>query len=169
MNSSIYLRTLTEADARISYQWRNIPEIWKYTNFNLSGQITLEIEERWLSEVLRKPDQKRFGICLSSNDQYIGNVHLTDINDGRAEFHLFIGDVSYWGKGIGQEATRIILDHAFFDLCFKELVLMVDPENHAAIAIYKKQGFVESGMTDNRHLMRLTREEYLLAHSHYVI
>jgi RimJ/RimL family protein N-acetyltransferase len=165
----IYLRALTEADARTSYKWRNIPEVWTYTNFNLSGQITLEIEEQWLREVLKMPDQKRFGICLVSNDQYVGNVHLTDINDGRAEFHLFIGETTYWGRGIGQEATGIILDYAFFDLCLKELILMVDPDNHAAMAIYKKQGFVETGITDNRRVMRLFREDYLIDHSHYVI
>lgn len=160
--STIYLRELTQADARVSYKWRNIPEVWQYTNFTFCGLVTFQIEKKWLKEVLKRSDQKRFGICLISNDQYIGNVHLSDINESGAEFHLFIGEVNCWGKGIGQEATRLILDYAFIEMGLKELKLIVDPGNYAAIAIYRKQGFVETGRVDDCHIMGLKREDHLL-------
>ena len=34
MNNSIYLRPLVLDDAKISYKWRNTPEIWKYSRFD---------------------------------------------------------------------------------------------------------------------------------------
>lgn len=169
MNFEIYLRALTLADARVSYKWRNNPKVWKYTNFHLSGQITHKIEERWLRDVLKKTDQKRFAICLKKDDRYIGNIQLTNIDGFSADFHLVIGDPEYWGKGIGQEATAIILDFAFFELCLSEVILTVDTDNKAAIAIYKKKGFVDAGQQNHHNVMRLTRASYLIKHSNYVI
>ncbi|HKG05554.1 MAG TPA: GNAT family N-acetyltransferase [Pedobacter sp.] len=169
MNTSIYLRPLTIADSHVSYHWRNNAEVWKFTNFNLAGSITQEIEENWLTKVLKMDDQRRFGICLTENDNYIGNVHLINIKDGSAEFHLVIGDMQYWRRGIGKEATRIILDYAFFEMCLSEINLAVDFNNHAAFEIYKKQGFVSVREEERHYIMRLTKEKYLINHPNYVI
>jgi len=41
-----------------------------------------------------------FGIIDKENETLIGNCGLHDVNniDGRAEFGIFVGEKSYWGK-----------------------------------------------------------------------
>ncbi len=141
MNYSIYLRPLKLADASISYKWRNNPEIWKFTRFSPAKPITKPIEEEWLKNVLRNKNEARFAICLQENGRYLGNVQITDIQNNNGEFHLFIGDASFWGKGIGQEATSLMLDYGFKVLRLDFIRLDVHQENLTALAIYKKIGF----------------------------
>ena len=138
---SVYIRPLVLADAQISCVWRNDPEVWAYTKFRPNCYITPEIETEWLRGTLNKPDQSRFAICLQELDTYIGNVQLLDITNRSAELHLFIGNKLYWGKGIGYQATRLILRYAFFERHLEEVYLIVHPENIAAISLYEKAGF----------------------------
>jgi len=141
MNTQIYLRPLAIEDADVSYKWRNDPEIWLYTKFVLTTLITADVERQWLLNKINKKSEKRFAICLKETDEYIGNIQLLDINDESAEFHLFIGEKKFWGKGIGYEASLILLKYAFYNLNLKNVFLEVHSDNLAAFAIYKKVGF----------------------------
>jgi RimJ/RimL family protein N-acetyltransferase len=161
MIESIFLRPLALEDAMISYKWRNNPEIWKYTPFNPSEPITLKVEKDWLRGVLKRTDQKRFAICLTNSKRYIGNVQLLDISEEQAEFHLFIGDSSCWGKGIGEKATSLILDYAFSTLNLKKVILEVNKEHNTAIKLYSKQGFVGIPGSDKYLKMEVIKEDYI--------
>ncbi|MBG6234377.1 RimJ/RimL family protein N-acetyltransferase [Pedobacter sp. CAN_A7] len=161
MNESIYLRPLVLDDATTSYKWRNNPDVWKYSLFNPKAPITMEQETAWLEEILMRSDQKRFAICLTKNEKYIGNIQLIDISDQQAEFHLFIGDPDYWGKGIGTKATKLILDYAFFTLNLNNIRLDVDRKNEAAIKIYRRHGFISIDSAERQMVMKIAREDYL--------
>jgi RimJ/RimL family protein N-acetyltransferase len=161
MNESIFLRPLALDDAATSYKWRNNPEVWKYSLFNPSVPISLEQESAWLEDVLKRTDQKRFAICLTKNEKYIGNIQLIAIVDQHAEFHLFIGDENYWGKGIGTKATKLILDYAFLTLNLNYIRLDVNKNNVAALKIYTRQGFIELDNLESHLAMKLTRNDYL--------
>ena len=142
MKNRIYLRPLKISDADIAYKWRNNPKIWKYTgNAPYPNIITPEIERNWLSKVLEKSDEKRFAICISESDEYIGNVQLTNVTITNAEFHVFIGETSFWSKGYGKEATLILLEKAFNELLLEEIYLSVNPKNLAATKTYNSIGF----------------------------
>lgn len=160
MKASIFLRPLVIDDAMTSFQWRNNPEVWKFTPFRPAAPITAEIETNWLRDVLQREDQKRFAICLSETKRYIGNVQLINIADGLAEFHLFIAETDWWGKGIGSQATSLILDYGFNTLHLDKVVLDVNPENSGAVAVYKKLGFKETGYDAQFVRMELHRNEH---------
>lgn len=158
MKTSIFLRPLVVADAMTSFHWRNNPEVWKFTPFRPGTPITEEIETNWLREVLQREDQKRFAICLSETKRYIGNVQLINIAEGLAEFHLFIAEMDCWGKGIGSQATLLMIEYGFNTLHLDKILLDVNPENSGAIAIYKKLGFNESGNDGSFIRMELHRK-----------
>jgi Acetyltransferases, including N-acetylases of ribosomal proteins len=107
----IEIRPLVISDASISWKWRNDPHIWKLTGRKWNNEVTKQMEEKWLEAVIINKNEKRFAICV--NKKYVGNVQLTDINKNKAQFHIFIGEKSYWGKGIATEATKLILDYGF--------------------------------------------------------
>jgi RimJ/RimL family protein N-acetyltransferase len=139
--NQIYLRPLELKDAEVSYKWRNDPDIWTYTKFVLKNQITPDIERQWLSNKINLANEKRFAICTKESNKYIGNIQLINIDEESAEFHLFIGDKAYWGKGIGYQASVMVLKYAFYNLHLKSIFLEVHADNAAAYSIYRKVGF----------------------------
>jgi diamine N-acetyltransferase len=159
MNYSIYLRELYLSDAKTSFNWRNNPIIWKYTGFNSGKKITEKMELEWLKNVLKKPNDHRFAICLKSNSQYIGNVQLTNLMSNTAEFHLFIGEPAFWGKGIGKQASILMLDFGFTHLNLDSIILQVHKENYNAQSVYKKIGFSENGINQDFLKMIIRKEE----------
>jgi diamine N-acetyltransferase len=157
---NVFLRPLTLFDAGISYKWRNNPEVWKFTPFEPNISITPEIESDWLSNVLRRKDEARFAICLEHSGQYIGNVQLINIRNSEADFHLFIGETDCWGKGIGEQALKLMLSHGFEQLHLKRIFLEVNKDNIPAMTIYKRQGFQVVDDSKNYIVLGLTSIVY---------
>lgn len=137
----------------ISWKWRNDPEVWKLTGSKPDRTITPEIEKAWIQQVLNDDSCRRFAICLEKTDEYIGNVQLTNITDEEAEFHIFIGAKTYWGKGLGTQATDKLIKYAREQMKLKTIYLFVKPDNLAAIKIYKKAGFVH--VSKNKMILEL--------------
>lgn len=141
MSYKIYIRPLVENDAETSYRWRNDDEVWKHTGSRPDKEITIKMEREWIQKVLARPDEKRFAICLKETNEYIGNVQLTEINSYEAEFHIFIGEKKFWGKGLGTAATNSAVEYAFKNLNLQCVYLFVKKENIAAIRAYEKAEF----------------------------
>ncbi len=155
----IYIRPLKKEDALTSFRWRNNPDIWKFTGSKPDKIITPEIELNWIQKVLKEKDSKRFAICLKENNKYIGNVQLTNIRNRTAEFHIFIGEQEFWGKGIGTETTKLLLKYAFEELNLKQIYLYVNPKNIAAIKSYEKCGFIFQQKIDNEKMLFVLNNE----------
>lgn len=135
----VLIRPLEISDAFLSWKWRNDEEIWRFTGNKPNIQITAEIEKEWIQKVLNEVHSKRFAIIV--NDTYIGNIQLTNITNINAEYHIFIGDKNYWGKGIAFSATQQILRYAKNELNLKSIYLFVNPIHDKAIRLYEKSGF----------------------------
>jgi len=161
MNNGIYLRPLVIEDAKVSYQWRNNPEIWKYSRFIPTNATTMETETAWLAEALKRKDQVRFAICIENSHTYIGNVQLIKMNNVDAEFHLFIGDTNWWGKGIGRKSTNLLLSYAFLEKKLEKVSLEVHKDNLPAISIYNSQGFENKDLSFPYNVMELTNTKYI--------
>jgi RimJ/RimL family protein N-acetyltransferase len=58
---------------------------------------------------------------------------------------IFIGEKHYWGKGYGQEATRLLLDYAFNLLNLHSVMLGTFSFNERAMHAYRRVGFKEIG------------------------
>lgn len=163
---SVYIRPLVLEDAKVSYNWRNDPEIWTFTEFKPDRYISPQMEEEWLKTKLFRTDEKRFAICLAGNDQYIGNIQLLEIDHEKAWYHLFIGEKTFWGQGISQKATQQLLAYAFSELDLKMILLEVHPDNIAARTVYKKMGFQTVGNNNGTGFlkMRLRKTEFFAEH-----
>ena len=136
----VAIRPLKIEDAEASYKWRNNEEIWSKTGSSPERIISKKDELDWIQKVIKRKDELRFAICVSEEEKYIGNIQLTNIKDSSAEFHIFIGEKSYWGKGIAHKAMLLILRHGFEVLNLEEIYLRVRNDHARAIKLYKKQG-----------------------------
>lgn len=84
-----------------------------------------------------------FGIFFKENKKHIGNIKLEpiDFENNKATLGILIGDKEYWGKGIGTEAVKLLVNWSFDNLGLEEVNLGVISENKAAINVYTKAGF----------------------------
>ena len=137
----ILIRPLEHNDSEISWKWRNDEEVWKYTGSRPNISVTPEIEREWFNKVLNQTSSRRFAITV--DDKYVGNIQLTNITSENAEYHIFIGEKDYWGKGIGLSATQQIIRFAKYVLKLKQIYLYVKKENENAVKLYQRCGFVQ--------------------------
>ena len=59
-----------------------------------------------------------FAIVTKEKGSHIGNISLQNIDyvDRSAELAIIIGDKRYWGKGIGLEAWKLMMNYGFLVL-----------------------------------------------------
>jgi RimJ/RimL family protein N-acetyltransferase/glycosyltransferase involved in cell wall biosynthesis len=137
----VLIRPLTIEDASTSYHWRNDGEVWKYTGNRPNIHITEEVEKNWIVDKLSETNSKRFAIEV--DNIYVGNIQLTSITKSDAEFHIFIGNKDYWGKGVAYSAIQQILRYAEYILKLDKVYLKVNPEHEKAIKLYERCGFIK--------------------------
>ena len=77
----------------------------------------------------------------------IGITNIRDFTNphGTAEFGISIGDAADRGRGLGTEATKLVLDYAFTVLGVHNVWLDTLAYNAGAIRAYEKAGFREIG------------------------
>jgi diamine N-acetyltransferase len=146
----VRIRPLRRKDAYTSVEWRNIPELWVHTTFKASHEITIENELEWIEKVISDPRSARFAIL--ADEVYVGNIYLTNIEDGVGEYHIFIGDRAYWGKGVARKASVEIIEHAKGTLNLSEIILGVSADNAGALHLYRSLGFVDDGLREDGFL-----------------
>jgi RimJ/RimL family protein N-acetyltransferase len=106
-------------------------------------------EEDWFDRYQAARDHEvRLGIVLEDSSELIGAVYLTQIDwvNRSAYFGLLIGEREHWGQGYGTEATRLAVEHAFFDLNLRRITLHVLEDHDRAIGVYERVGFEREGV-----------------------
>ena len=150
---TVSIRPLKIEDAYTSVKWRNDSSVFQYTGNTYNHEITIESELAWIERVINKKEDYRCAIEV--NGTYVGNIYLTDIHDGEAEYHIFIGDKAYWGKGVAKEASKQILTYAKEKLNLHAVILEVRRENVRAIELYKAVGFQFIKAEGDKWIMRV--------------
>ena len=151
---NVRIRPLKEQDAYTSVKWRDDPEVFKFTGNIYNHEITIDNELEWIRKVTANPTDYRCAILV--DEVYVGNIYLTDIKEGTAHFHIFIGDKSYWGKGVAKRASLLILEYAFNVLNIKEVLLRVRNVNTSAYNLYLRLGFKDVKVDGIWTLMKLS-------------
>ena len=139
---NVLIRPLSEEDADTSYRWRNDPAIWEYTGNRPDIEISKNIERAWIRKAIKESNSCRFAIM--ADGIYVGNIQITNINERKeGQYHIFIGEKTYWGKGVATLATYQIIRFVKEVLDLKQLYLLVNPDNKPAIKVYEKCGFIK--------------------------
>lgn len=101
-----------------------------------------------------------FAIYELASLQVIGSTELRHIDKTHrtAEYGIFIGEKSCWGKGYGTETTILMLDYAFTVLGLHNVVLSALGYNERAVRAYTRAGFRVMGR--QREAARLGDQVY---------
>ena len=85
--------------------------------------------------------------AVESDGELVGAAFLLDVREAGRKARLAIGMYApeFVGRGLGTEAIRLVLRHAFGTLGMHRVDLKVLDFNDRAIAAYRACGFVEEG------------------------
>lgn len=147
VGEKVYLRPLRKEDIGEKYlAWINDPKTSRYLESGTFPQNKGDLEE-FFETVTESTDNVIFAISDKNENKHIGNVKIGPIDwvNRSAEFGLLIGDKTFWGRGIGEEVTRMVVEYAFNDINLRRVELGVFEEHESAKRVYEKVGFEVEG------------------------
>lgn len=158
----VYLAPLDLKDAEQYVEWLNDFETTAFL-YAYHQVITRENELEWLRTAALK-GEPQFGIRLMDDDRLIGNCGLNNVNHvvGKAEMGIFLGEGECRGRGLGEEAVRLLLDFGFNVLNLHCIWLKVFAYNRQALQCYRKCGFKEAGRLREAMMMAGERHDEIM-------
>jgi [ribosomal protein S5]-alanine N-acetyltransferase len=136
---------------------------------NAVPTLTEEAAKRWVDGLAAHPH----AWAVEHEGRLLGEIRLDDLDqhDRRARLAVGLYDPAKLGIGLGREAIRLVLKHAFGKLGLHRISLRVVDYNIRAIRCYRACGFVEEGreseaasVADERHddvIMGLLAREFV--------
>lgn len=139
---SVALRRPQPSDLSSVVRWYRDVEIARLTRYQARPMSQQEIERFFQLRVLA-PDALAYSIVELPNWRLIGFTTFSSLDgdNGSVLFHITIGERDAWGRGLGTEATELMLGHAFERLGLHRVGLTVFSYNVRAIRAYEKAGF----------------------------
>jgi RimJ/RimL family protein N-acetyltransferase len=140
------LAALRDEDSPLLYEWINDRDL--VTHSAPFREVSRAEHEEWFDAVRRRQDTRIFGIRQLEGDRLVGSCQLHSIHTVHrsAELQLRIGAGDARGRGIGTEATRLLLQYGFEQLELHRIYLYVFESNEAARRLYKRAGFRTEGV-----------------------
>ena len=160
----IRLRQLQEKDAEGMLEWMQDSEIRKSFRFCTDNKTKADVLEFIRNAEVAPIEGKSIHYAVSDdNDEYLGTISLKDVNltARNGEYAISLRRKAQ-GKGIGIEATNELLRRAFCEFGFQKVYLNVLADNHRAIRLYEKCGFVYEGEFKGLKWYSMLREEYFI-------
>jgi RimJ/RimL family protein N-acetyltransferase len=108
--------------------------------------VSLARHQARFDQEAAEPPTDQTWFAVETNGELIGQGGLYRIDhfNRRCELGIALGR-AYWGKGLGQDAVRTLVDYAFTHLHLHRVALQVLADDARAVGAYRKVGFVEEG------------------------
>ena len=139
----IYLRPITIADTDDIVRWRNEKKVVE--NFIYRKPVSKEEHLNWMEKKVKSGLVHQFIICRKEDDKPLGSIYLQNFEEEnrKAEWGIYLGEEQAYGRGIGTEAAKLVLDYAFTALGMHKVVSRVLARNRASVRMNEKAGYVQ--------------------------
>ncbi len=170
VGTTTILRPFAAKDLPLIEQCLRDPEVLKLTGSE--ADFDRETLKTWYGTRYNQPDRLDLAVIDKATGTLVGEVVVNEYqsSDHSMNFRILIGKTGR-NRGLGTEATRILIDYLFQQTSLARLTLSVFDFNPRAQHVYEKLGFQVIGVeqddlkVDGRCvdsiLMALTREHYL--------
>lgn len=103
--------------------------------------------ERWYATRGAHADRLDLSIIEQASGEWAGEVVLNELNADNEScgFRILLQGPRFYGRGLGTEASRLVLDYAFGVIGVHRVELQVYDFNPRARHVYEKLGFVHEG------------------------
>jgi RimJ/RimL family protein N-acetyltransferase len=159
-SDTIYLRALSIDDVTAEYlSWLNNNDV---TAGLVAGTFpsTFQDLQQYINAKAQDKNTVIFAICDKHTHKHIGNIKIDNFDwiSKTCELGILIGNKDFWGKGIGTEACKLVIDYAFNTLNIRKILLAVYSTNVSAIKVYERLGFEKEG----------TLKAHVFQHGNYI-
>lgn len=124
--------------------WRNKKSISNYMFTN--HKITKEEHKRWIEKLRMKNTAKSWVIKYKLKPVGLASIFNIDYENKTTDWGFYIANESLRGKGIGSAVLYCLMEYVFEKMKFEKMVTNVLGNNHIAIGLYEKFGFVKEGI-----------------------
>ncbi|WP_018348512.1 GNAT family N-acetyltransferase [Longispora albida] len=142
----VILRPVTAADAPALVEMLNDKEGARLTASRITDS-SLELAEKWYGSRAGTADRLDLAIVEAATGAFVGEVVLNEYSPENNSVSFRIGMLpAGQNRGLGTEATRLIVGYAFEVLGLHRVSLGVYSFNPRAQRAYEKAGFVREGV-----------------------
>ena len=138
----VKIRKFIETDIENKVKWINNPLNNEFLHYNIP--LDVSNTKKWFETT--KNNSNRHDMIIEYNNIPVGVIGIINIDKKKGEYYITLGENNYKRKGISYEATKLILDYAFYELNLEKVWLCVDENNIAARKLYEKIGFIQEGL-----------------------
>ncbi len=140
----VILRPFVADDIQPAHEMLNDPVGGDLTA--TADTFSLEQADAWYSTRNDQNDRLDLAIVERSTGEFAGEVVLNeyDPDDNSCSFRISLRGPGWFGRGLGTEATTLIVEHAFGPMGLDWIVLEVLARNPRAWRSYEKVGFVRT-------------------------
>jgi RimJ/RimL family protein N-acetyltransferase len=123
------------------------PETLRLTGSNQDSAFTLENLENWYATRGTTDDRLDLSIIERATGAWAGEVVLNELSrqNESCGFRILLQGPRFYGRGLGTESTRLVIDYAFGTVGVHRIELEVYDFNPRARHVYEKLGFVHEG------------------------
>lgn len=168
--SLVVLRPVRVSDAPALAASAREPEVNRLTGTHAT--FTLAQLERWYASRAEHDDRLDLAIVERTTSETVGEVVLNDltVHNRSCGFRIALFGRRFFGRGLGTEASRMVLAHAFETVGLHRVALEVYAFNPRARHVYEKIGFSHEGILRHAlhwqgdwidaHLMAILADEW---------
>ena len=159
-NEDLQVRTLVESDKILLAKWLSNPEVLQYYEGRDNPFDVEKVEQEFFV------DEESVTRCLIEFDETaIGYIQFYEIDEEERRVYgyvdskkviygmdQFIGEVSYWNKGIGTKLVSSVVEFLIREKGAGRIVMDPRMQNDRAIYCYEKCGFTKVELLPKREL-----------------
>ena len=169
--SRIQIRRVRVLDAEAYFDWFADPGVTEF--LPLAGKAHLPMESiRAHLTAVSSSERPEFGVTIETSEgRLIGGAGFRNFAENRAEVSIVIGERAQWGRGLGAESVRLLLELGFSSFGLDGVWLVVREENARATRLFRRLGFrteavlenavIVDGLPRTKLRMGLSRETWL--------
>ncbi|KMJ57634.1 GCN5 family acetyltransferase [Bacillus sp. LL01] len=149
IGSKITLRPFMPEDLPYIEECLRDPEVNKYTG-GTENDFDEEVVRNWYATRNEQKDRLDLAIVDNAAGVVVGEavVNLYQEDKNSMNFRIMIGPRGR-DRGLGTEATKLMVDYVFDHTALSQLTLSVFAFNQRAIKVYEKVGFVLESVDKN--------------------
>jgi len=139
----VFLRLVSLGDCTARYvAWLADSEVNRFLETRWTIQDAAAIRD-FVSKMTEDPNNYLFAIVERKDRLHIGNIKVGPVNRWHrfADISYFVGDRSYWGKGLATEAIRLATQFAFDKLDLRRVQAGVYETNTASVRALQNAGY----------------------------
>ena len=148
----IRLRGFREDDLQDFYAVHSDPVVNRYWSFPAWTDVSQARD--YFASAIGGRDAGRmlcWAIADLDDDRLIGAATLLAIDRAQARAEIgYALRASHWGRGLAQEALRLVCDHAFDVLELRRIEADIDPRNAGSCRLIERMGFRREGLLRHR-------------------